>query len=145
MRFCGGQDVPGDDDAAGLREYADTVVGAIGNGGDLVLVGMSLGGFTARLVTDQLPVEVNRPPADAREPMSRRTLPLSGAAGMVLPVGDRIVDHLDGPFAGGVVARDTRLAILACSAPLADPSPRVRSGRRYPGRLPSPACLPALR
>lgn len=43
-------DLPCDDDAAGLPEYADTVVEAIGDRGDLVVAGQSFGGFTAALV-----------------------------------------------------------------------------------------------
>jgi len=47
-------DLPGDDDSADLRAYADTVVDAIGDRGDLVVVGQSYGGFTAPLVADRL-------------------------------------------------------------------------------------------
>ena len=43
-------DLPCDDDAAGLAEYADTVVDAIGDRRELVVVGQSLGAFTAPLV-----------------------------------------------------------------------------------------------
>ena len=43
-------DLPCDDDRAGLAEYADTVVDAIGDRRDLVVVGHSLGAFTAPLV-----------------------------------------------------------------------------------------------
>jgi pimeloyl-ACP methyl ester carboxylesterase len=49
-------DLPCDDDSAGLGEYADTVVDAIGDRRDLVVVGQSYGGFTAPLVADRLPV-----------------------------------------------------------------------------------------
>ena len=45
-----------DDDAAGLEEYAQTVVEAVGDRRDLILVAQSLGGFTAPLVCDRLPV-----------------------------------------------------------------------------------------
>src|SRR5215217_2458439 len=45
-----------DDDSADLRDYADTVVDAIGGRGDLVVVGQSYGGFTAPLVADRLQV-----------------------------------------------------------------------------------------
>jgi pimeloyl-ACP methyl ester carboxylesterase len=51
-------DLPCDDDSAGLSEYADTVVEAIGDRRDLVVVGQSFGGFTAPLVADRLPVDV---------------------------------------------------------------------------------------
>jgi pimeloyl-ACP methyl ester carboxylesterase len=51
-------DLPCDDDSAGLAEYADTVVEAIGDRGDLVLVAQSFGGFTAPLVCKRLPVEL---------------------------------------------------------------------------------------
>jgi pimeloyl-ACP methyl ester carboxylesterase len=49
-------DLPCDDDSAGLPEYADTVVDAIGDGHDLVVVAQSYGGFTAPLVADRLQV-----------------------------------------------------------------------------------------
>jgi pimeloyl-ACP methyl ester carboxylesterase len=49
-------DLPSDDDAAGLDEYTDTVVRAIGDRRDLVVVGQSLGGLTAPLVCDRVPV-----------------------------------------------------------------------------------------
>jgi pimeloyl-ACP methyl ester carboxylesterase len=51
-------DLPCDDDAAGLREYADAVVHAVGARRDLVLVAQSLAGFTAPLVCARLPVEL---------------------------------------------------------------------------------------
>jgi pimeloyl-ACP methyl ester carboxylesterase len=50
-------DLPCDDDSAGLGEYVDTVVDAIGDRRDLVVVGQSFGGFTAPLVADRLPVD----------------------------------------------------------------------------------------
>lgn len=43
-------DLPGDDDSAGLPEYASIVTAAIGDRDDVVLVAQSLGGFTAPLV-----------------------------------------------------------------------------------------------
>ncbi|GAB2578591.1 alpha/beta hydrolase [Paractinoplanes abujensis] len=49
-------DLPCDDDAAGLVEYADAVVRAVGDRtGNLVVVGQSLGGFTAPLVCERVP------------------------------------------------------------------------------------------
>jgi pimeloyl-ACP methyl ester carboxylesterase len=50
-------DLPCDDDRAGLSEYADTVLDAIGDRGDLVVVAQSAGAFTAPLVCDRTPVE----------------------------------------------------------------------------------------
>jgi pimeloyl-ACP methyl ester carboxylesterase len=50
-------DLPCDDDSAGLKEYTDTVVEAIGDRRDLVVVAQSFGGFTAPLVADRLPVD----------------------------------------------------------------------------------------
>jgi hypothetical protein len=44
-------DLPGDDALAGLPEYAQQVIGAAGDSGDVVIVAGSLGGFTAPLVT----------------------------------------------------------------------------------------------
>ena len=49
-------DLPGDDPTAGLPEYAGLVEAAIGNRGNVVLVAMSLGGFTAPLVAKNVPV-----------------------------------------------------------------------------------------
>jgi pimeloyl-ACP methyl ester carboxylesterase len=49
-------DLPGDDPAAGLPEYADLVTGAIGERGNVVLVAQSLGGFTVPLVAARVPV-----------------------------------------------------------------------------------------
>jgi len=48
-------DLPIDDDAASFSDYADTVVAAIGDraGDDLVVVGMSFGGYTAPIVADR--------------------------------------------------------------------------------------------
>ena len=45
-------DLPIDDEAATLNDYADAVVSAIGDraGDDLVVVGMSFGGYTAPIV-----------------------------------------------------------------------------------------------
>ncbi len=43
-------DFPGDDEAAGLPEYTDIAVNAIGDRDDVVVVAQSLGGFTAPLV-----------------------------------------------------------------------------------------------
>ncbi len=54
-------DLPSDDDSAGLSEYADAVVDAIGDHtdrDDLVVVAQSLGGFTAPLVCDRVPVRL---------------------------------------------------------------------------------------
>jgi pimeloyl-ACP methyl ester carboxylesterase len=50
-------DLPCDDPSAGLAENADAVVAAIGDRTDLVVVGHSLGGFTAPLVCARVPVD----------------------------------------------------------------------------------------
>jgi pimeloyl-ACP methyl ester carboxylesterase len=51
-------DLPCDDDSAGLSEYADVVVDAIGDRTDLVVVAQSFGGFTAPLVCERVPVKL---------------------------------------------------------------------------------------
>lgn len=51
-------DLPCDDDTAGLNEYAQTVVDAVGDRRDLILVAQSLGGFVAPLVCDRLSVRL---------------------------------------------------------------------------------------
>jgi pimeloyl-ACP methyl ester carboxylesterase len=49
-------DLPGDDPSAGLPEYTDLVVAAIGDDTEAVVVAQSLGGFTAPLVAARVPV-----------------------------------------------------------------------------------------
>jgi pimeloyl-ACP methyl ester carboxylesterase len=51
-------DLPCDDDSAGLSEYRDTVVDAIGDRTGLVLVAQSLAGFTAPLVCERVQVDL---------------------------------------------------------------------------------------
>lgn len=51
-------DLPSEDESAGLWEYADAVVEAIGDRTELVLVAHSLGGYTAPLVCERLPVDL---------------------------------------------------------------------------------------
>lgn len=49
-------DLPAGDDSAGLREYTATVVEAIGDRTDLIVVAQSMGGLTAPLVCERIPV-----------------------------------------------------------------------------------------
>lgn len=49
-------DLPGDDETAGLPRYTELVVEAIGSRSDVVLVAGWLGGFTAPLVCEQVPI-----------------------------------------------------------------------------------------
>jgi Alpha/beta hydrolase family len=52
-------DLPCDDDSAGLAEYTDAVVEAVGDRPDLVVVvAQSFGGFTAPLVCDRVPADL---------------------------------------------------------------------------------------
>lgn len=52
-------DLPCTDDSAGFEEYADAVVDAIGDRrGELVLVAQSMGGFTAPIVCERVPVDL---------------------------------------------------------------------------------------
>jgi pimeloyl-ACP methyl ester carboxylesterase len=51
-------DLPCEDDSAGLTEYADSVIDAIGDRRDLVVVAQSFGGFTAPLVCARVPVDL---------------------------------------------------------------------------------------
>ncbi|MDQ0380738.1 alpha/beta fold hydrolase [Amycolatopsis thermophila] len=50
--------LPAGDDSAGLPEYADVVADSIGGRGDVVLVAQSMGGFTAPLVCERVPVRL---------------------------------------------------------------------------------------
>lgn len=51
-------ELPAGDDSAGLAEYADAVVGAVGDRTGLVLVAQSFGGFTAPLVCERVNVDL---------------------------------------------------------------------------------------
>jgi pimeloyl-ACP methyl ester carboxylesterase len=51
-------DLPSEDESAGWWEYADAVVEAVGDRRDVVVVGHSLGGFTAPLVCVRIPVDL---------------------------------------------------------------------------------------
>jgi pimeloyl-ACP methyl ester carboxylesterase len=51
-------DLPGDDERAGLDDYADLVVARIGSHSDVVLVAQSMGGFTAPLVCARVAVRM---------------------------------------------------------------------------------------
>jgi pimeloyl-ACP methyl ester carboxylesterase len=51
-------DLPCDDESAGLGEYTDTVIEAIGGRHDLIVVAQSFGGFTAPLVASRVPVDL---------------------------------------------------------------------------------------
>jgi pimeloyl-ACP methyl ester carboxylesterase len=51
-------DLPAGDDRAGLADYTDVVVEAIGERRPVVLVAQSMGGFTAPLVCERVPVEL---------------------------------------------------------------------------------------
>jgi pimeloyl-ACP methyl ester carboxylesterase len=51
-------DLPTGDESAGWWDYANTVVEAVGDRRDLVVVGHSMGGFTAALVRARRPVDV---------------------------------------------------------------------------------------
>jgi pimeloyl-ACP methyl ester carboxylesterase len=54
-------DLPGDDEEAGLPEYAGITLAASVGHDDVVLVGQSLGGFTVPLVAAELAAEGHRP------------------------------------------------------------------------------------
>jgi Alpha/beta hydrolase family len=51
-------DLPCDDDSAGLAEYADTVLEAIGGRHRLIVAAQSFGGFTAPLIAARVPVDL---------------------------------------------------------------------------------------
>jgi len=54
-------DLPGDDLAAGLPEYAELATRACGDAAELLLVGQSLGGFTVPIVAARLVAEGRAP------------------------------------------------------------------------------------
>ena len=49
-------DLPAEDDSAGLAKYADVVAEALAGSEEVIIVAQSMGGFTAPLVCDRLPV-----------------------------------------------------------------------------------------
>ena len=51
-------DLPGHDENAGLNEYVDIAVAAVGDRRDLVVVGQSLGAFTASVLPTRVPVDL---------------------------------------------------------------------------------------
>ena len=51
-------DLPCDDDRAGFAEYTQTVLDAVGDRTDLIVVAQSLAGFTAPLVAERAPVRL---------------------------------------------------------------------------------------
>lgn len=51
-------DLPAADDSAGISEYADAVVRAIGDRSDVVVVAQSLGAFTAVEVAERIPLSL---------------------------------------------------------------------------------------
>jgi pimeloyl-ACP methyl ester carboxylesterase len=53
-------DLPGDDDAKGIAAYADLVVAAAGERDELVLVGLSLAGFTVAIAAPRLGARLSR-------------------------------------------------------------------------------------
>ena len=51
-------DLPCEDDSAGLEEYAETVVGAVGDRSAIVLVAQSMSAFSAPIVATRVPTEL---------------------------------------------------------------------------------------
>jgi len=51
-------DLPAGDDAAGLAEYVDAVVTAVGDRTGLIVVAQSMGGISAPMVCERVPVEL---------------------------------------------------------------------------------------
>ena len=51
-------DLPTEDDGAGLSEYADTVVDAIGDRRDVIVVAQSFGGYVAPIVCVRVPAKL---------------------------------------------------------------------------------------
>ncbi|RBY85110.1 alpha/beta fold hydrolase [Blastococcus sp. TF02A-26] len=115
-------DLPADDDTAGLAVYADAVVAAAGDAADVVLVAQSMGGLTAPLVCDRLPVRLLV--------LLNAMVPRPGETG-----GDwwaatgHDVDASDDAFVHDVPAE-----VLATAPP-----PRDQSGRPFEDPWPLPA------
>ena len=132
-------DLPGDDAKAGLRDYADIVVAAIGARADVVLVAQSLGGFTAPLVCERARV--------SRLVFVNAMIPLPGER-----VG--AWGEATGSGAAGTAGATQRLKPAAAGAPNTTNAIRplhvfrgfhgsVRSGRHLPASvaMPSPNAI----
>lgn len=51
-------DMPVDDESAGLTQYADTVIGAIGDRTELIVVAQSFGGYVGPIVCSRVPADL---------------------------------------------------------------------------------------
>ena len=124
------------DDSAGLAEYTDAVVEAVGDRPDLVVVAQSFGGFTAPLVCDRLPVDLlvllaGMVPAPGERPED-------WPANTGLAAARREQDERDGR------APDDEVALFMQDVPRPLAEEALRRGRRQsdtPGEAPWP--LPA--
>jgi pimeloyl-ACP methyl ester carboxylesterase len=115
-------DLPADDDSAGLAAYADTVVAAAADAEDVVLVAQSMGGLTAPLVCDRLPVRLLV--------LLNAMVPRPGESG-----GDwwTATGH-DVPTSDEVFLHDVPPEVLATA-----PAPPEQSGRPFEEPWPLPA------
>lgn len=128
-------DLPCDDDTAGLSEYADTVVDAIGDRREVVVVGQSFGGFTAPLVADRIGADL-----------------LVLVAGMVPQPGETSEEYFvltgweeavaeQGRRDGGLMGQSDPFVVFYQDVPRALAEEAVRKGRDQsstPGRRPWP-------
>lgn len=88
-------DLPCDDESAGLEEYATTVVDAIGDRSDLVVVAQSFGGYTAPLVCDRLGARLLVLVAGMVPMPGESAAGMFAATGYEQPVPDSGGDELD--------------------------------------------------
>jgi hypothetical protein len=124
-------DLPCDDDTAGLPEYADTVIDAIGDRGDVVLVAQSFGGFTAPPVCDRVCVRLLVcSPRRFRGQVRRR------ATGGPTPAGSRLGANMTSASAWPWTT--TPRCSCTTSRPSWPPKPQT-----YPRSVRNPVC-PAL-
>jgi len=93
-------DLPCEDDSAGLPEYADVVIEAIGDRTDLVVVAQSFGAFTAPLVCDRAAADLlilvaPMIPAPGEAPADYWTNTGYGVVGLITPfIGIKLIDLL---------------------------------------------------
>jgi pimeloyl-ACP methyl ester carboxylesterase len=118
-------DLPCEDESAGLAEYTDTVVEAIGDRTGLILVAQSFGGFTAPLVC-------------ARRPAEMMVL----IAGMVPMAGEKGEDWpANTGYPGSTAGADSELEVFYHDVPPAVAAEALARGRgqaEAPGRRPWP-------
>jgi pimeloyl-ACP methyl ester carboxylesterase len=119
-------DLPCEDEDAGLREYTDTVVHAIGERTGVILVAQSLGGFTAPLVCARVPVALMVLVAGMVPRPGERGDDWAANTGYPGPTADSEIDIFYHDVPPSVAERATQHSRRQADAPGRDPWPLQR-------------------